>query len=696
MSISRSVSQFVSPRAVSTVLAAHLAVTAIWADSKHMPVHTQAAPVVITISRGLPHSPLTVVANPQQPRQPMPASDGADYLETIAGFATLRNGGANGDPVFRGMFGSRLNLLSDGGAMPGACPSRMDPAASYIRPETYDKLIITKGPQSVVWGTGSAATVRFEREPARFLEPGAWGEISLLGGSAGRFDRNLDAAAGAADGYLRVLASRSSADDYRDGNGDRIPSRWDKWSADLLLGWTPDASTVLELGIGAGDGEARYGGRGMDGSQFRRESLSLRFQREFEAAGQQAALRDIDARLYYNYADHVMDNYSLRQPSGTGMMAGPMASNVDRRTVGGRLAGTWRGGGWQFEAGIDGQHSEHRGRMGMDIGTYDDGPWLTDAVLQSVGVFGEVTRELPGAAKLVAGLRLDQVAARDERAQLGRAMNLRPNPTAGERREATLGSGFIRYERALAGATAYVGLGHSSRFPDYWELYSPDQGPDGSVNAFEAVDPERTAQLDLGMHYQRGAVSAWATAYAGVVEDFMLFRYWHGMMGMVMTEADNIDARIAGMEWGAGYQLTQRWSVDSSVAWAWGENRSDGRPLPQMPPLEARFTLAWQHANWSASALWRVVARQGRVAPDQGNVAGKDFGDSSGFGVFSVNAAWQASESLGLSAAVDNLFDKAYAEHLNLAGNAGFGFPDDPQRLKEPGRTLWVRMDLRF
>ena len=29
-----------------------------------------------------------------------------------------------------------------------------------------------------------------------------------------------------------------------------------------------------------------------------------------------------------------MDNYTLRTPSGTGMMAGPMASNVDRRTLG--------------------------------------------------------------------------------------------------------------------------------------------------------------------------------------------------------------------------------------------------------------------------------------------------------------------------------------------------------------------------
>lgn len=70
----------------------------------------------------------TFVTDPKLPRQPVPASDGADYLKTIPGFALLRSGGTNGDPVLRGMFGSRLNLMTNDGALSGACPSRMDNA----------------------------------------------------------------------------------------------------------------------------------------------------------------------------------------------------------------------------------------------------------------------------------------------------------------------------------------------------------------------------------------------------------------------------------------------------------------------------------------------------------------------------------------------------------------------------------------
>src|SRR5690606_18110415 len=99
-----------------------------------------------------PVASLTWVTDPRLPRQPVPASDGADYLKTVPGFATLRSGGTNGDPVLRGQFGSRLNLLAGDGALMGACPSRMDNAMSYVSPETYDRLTIVKGPQTVLWG----------------------------------------------------------------------------------------------------------------------------------------------------------------------------------------------------------------------------------------------------------------------------------------------------------------------------------------------------------------------------------------------------------------------------------------------------------------------------------------------------------------------------------------------------------------
>lgn len=279
------------------------------------------------------HSPLVIVTSPKTPRQPVPASDGADYLKTIPGFSQIRNGGTNGDVVFRGMFGSRIKILTDGAETLGACPSRMDAPTSYISPESFDLLTVVKGPQSVLWGPGaSAGTILFEREQPHFDQENLKGNASLLVGSNGRWDKNLDVSLGNEQGYLRMLGNQSQAGNYKDGNGTRVPSKWDKWNADVALGWTPDADTLLELTAGKGDGEASYAGRGMDGSQFLRESLGARF----EKSNIGDVLDKIEAKVYYNYVNHIMDNNTLRTPP---MMA--MFSNLDRRTMGGRVMGTW-------------------------------------------------------------------------------------------------------------------------------------------------------------------------------------------------------------------------------------------------------------------------------------------------------------------------------------------------------------------
>lgn len=666
-------------------LLAPLAFAAETGHEGHIHDTAELSPTVITAIA--PSSPLTVVTNPKDPRQPVPASDGGDYLKTIPGFSVIRAGGTNGDPVLRGMFGSRLNILTNGGMMLGACPGRMDAPTSYISPETYDRLTVIKGPQSVIWGPGgSAGTILFERDPEKFGELGSRVNGSVLAGSNGRFDKVLDAAAGNQLGYVRFVGNQSHSDDFEDGNGDTVPSRWDKWNGDVSLGWTPDADTLLELTAGKGDGEARSAGRGMDGSQFKRESLGLRF----EKSNLGEVLDKVEAQVYYNYADHVMDNYTLRTPSGSGMMGMPMVSNVDRRTMGARIKATWRWADVQLISGIDAQTNEHRQRGGMGVNAHKGQPWTKDADFHNYGAFGELTWYATGEDRLITGARLDRASARDFR---------KGSATEGDTRADTLPSGFVRYEHDLAAipATTYIGLGHTQRFPDYWELFSPKRAPAGSVNAFDGIKPEKTTQLDFGIQYRDERLEAWASGYVSQIRDYILFDYQRNMMGNLTSQAQNIDARIMGGELGAAYKLTENWKADATLAYAWGKNSSDGKALPQMPPLESRLGLTYSRDTWSVGALWRLVAEQNRIAQNQGNVVGKDYDKSAGFGVFSLNGAYKVNNNLKLSAGVDNLFDKAYAEHLNLAGNAGFGYPaNSTQPVNEPGRTFWTKVDFSF
>ncbi|WP_334177982.1 TonB-dependent copper receptor [Pseudoxanthomonas sp.] len=660
-------------------------------------VHAEAAGDAATLDRVVvtasPVSPLTYETDPTLPRQPVPASDGADYLKTIPGFTALRNGGTNGDPVLRGMFGSRLNLLTNDGSMPGACPARMDNPLSYVAPETYDRLVVVKGPQTVLWGPGaSAGTVRFERDTPRFDAPGLRIDGSLLAGSHGRNDQVVNATAGARQGYARLSANRSEADDYRDGDGRRVPSAWKKWNTDLALGWTPDADTLLEFNAGVGDGEARYAGRGMDGSMFRRDSLGLRFEKR-DLPG---VLDTLEASVFRNEADHVMDNYTLREPNPMSAMPMPVAANVDRRTEGGRAALAAKGDRWELTGGVDAQRSRHRQRSAMGVDAYRAQPWETDAQFQTRGVFAEGSWRIADHRRLVAGARADRVEVQDRRSTAG--MMGMPNPTAGLIRRQTLPGGFVRFEHDAAAVPVawYAGVGHTERMPDYWELFSADRGPMGAPNAFAGIAPEKTTQLDVGLQYRSTRLDAWVSAYAGRIDDYILFSYMAGGMMGTMSSVANVDARVRGAEAGIEWRPGEGWTLGGTLAHAWGENRDSGRALPQMPPLEARLTAAYEGPRWSAGVLLRAVAQQDRVAIDQGNVVGRDLGPSAGFATLALNGGYRFSDRVKLIAGIDNVFDRTYNEHLNLSGSADFGYPADPVRINEPGRTAWVKLQLAY
>ncbi|HJE74004.1 MAG TPA: TonB-dependent copper receptor, partial [Acinetobacter johnsonii] len=606
---------FLQPLAAAISLACFSSVVfAAEADSAHI-----LAPIVVTAQQGNDAHGLIVHADPKQPTQPIPAVDGAAYLQSIVGFNQIKNGGANGDVTFRGMFGSRIKILTDGTENLGACPGRMDNPASYVSPESYDKITVVKGPQTVQYAhTGSAATVIFEREPEQLTSAKPYrGQASAMLGSYGRLDQNVEAAVGDETKYARLNANRSIADSYQDGAGNTVPSDWEKWNADLALGWTPNEDTWIELKGGKSDGEAVYAGRSMDGSKFARESLGLHVEKK--NIGE--VIKKVEAQVDYSYNDHVMDNFSLRKFNPADGMSMPMASNVARRTLNARVAMTQDWGKLQLISGIDSQKNEHTKRSGSLMSPYQNKARVGDMDFESYGAFGELSYAFNDQHKLVTGARLDQA----------KIDNL---ATDTERKE-TLPSGFIRIESELAEhVKTYAGLGYVERVPDYWELFSTKYHQ-STGTTFADLENEKTAQFDAGYQYEQGAFKSWASVYAGLIQDYILVKYVPVIsMGKTKYEARsrNVDATIAGAEVGVAYQLTDQIQADISAMYAWGENTTDHTALPQIAPLEGRFNLRYVQEKYNLGLLWRVVAAQDRTSYREGNIIGYDLEDSKSFG----------------------------------------------------------------
>lgn len=626
----------------------------------------QLQPVVVTAV--LMRDPYTLVTDPRQPRLPLPAHDGGAYLKSIPGFTVSRKGGTGGDPELRGLGGGRLNVMLDDAQILGGCGMRMDPPTAYVFPESYDEILVVKGPQSVRYGASVAGMVHFDRAPTRFTEATTTGFGSVIAGSFGRRDFVGDITTGDRIGYVRLIGTSSTQDNYDDGAGREVHSEYQRWSTTATLGWTPDEQTLVEFSAERSDAEAAYDDRPMDGVIFDRTGYTLRAERSDLAPW----LSSVEALAFYNYVDHVMDNYTLRAPP---MM--PMVNYPDRRTVGARVAADMRlGDGWEVATGADWAENRHRMNqiMGTDAFNWRAIPREDNAEFEDSGIFVELERPIGARSRLNAGLRRDrrESVARDP-VDFGGAPN-------GTRVTSNQDSGFVRFSHQLAArpVTVHAGLGRAERAPDFWELRRDF-----------TLDTETLTQLDLGATLRTDRVSATLAMFYGEFEDYVLIV----RPGLESTEARNVDADTRGLEADLTFRITSAWRMTATAAWVRSNNNTDDVPLAQTPPLEGTLSLDYQVESRFAGLLLRGVARQDRIHPGYGTIYSLDTTETPGFAVISAYGGWRRGEQLTVTAGIDNLLDRAYSEHIQR-GSAELGA--STRRIFEPGRTLWLRIATGF
>ena len=626
-------------------------------------------------------APLTVTLDPKASYSPAPATDGAGLLKSVPGFAVTRKGGSGGDPLLRGLGAGRLDILVDGTSVYGGCGGRMDPPTAYLFPETFDRVTVLKGPQSVQHGpVPVAGSVLFERETPQFGAPGVEGDVSLLVGSRHRVDGGATVTAGSALGYVRLSGQYNDSHDYRDGAGQRVHSAATRRSGAATVGFTPDDKTLIEFGYDVSRGEGAYADRMMDGVKFDRDAWRIKLERRDIAPW----LEKLSASYYRSYVDHVMDNYSLRRLSGMAMV-----SNPDREVEGGRLAAALRLGELNLDVGADFLRDWHTFRSGRGMsGAVADAAYQSatrdpDMKLANTGVFVEGRYPLNAATRVLAGLRHDRAEATDQRSAA-------KSSTGGQTDTRDLNGGFVRLEHQPSAAlTLFAGYGQAERAPDYWERSKQV----GTVSSFNQVAPETNRQLDAGALWQSGALQASASLFYSRIDDFILIES-KGGMGAV---ARNVDATRYGGEAELNWRFAKNWKAGSALAWVWGSNDSDKRPLGQTPPLEWRLSLGYDDAVWSAGGLLRLVARQTRLDPGRGNVIGQDLADpAGGFATLALHAGYKPRKDVQLTAGVDNLFDRAYAEAISRGGASVADYGPATLRVNEPGRTWWLKGKYSF
>lgn len=647
-----------------------LAVSQAWADTDPVPEETVTlSPVTVTGTQQEKANRVTF--NPKAALQPLPAGDGADLLQSVPNMSIIRKGGSSGDPLFRGLGGSRLSVNADDQFIYGGCGMRMDPPTAYIHPNSFDKVVVTKGPQTVTQGMGLVSgSVQFIRKDPDFTEKPYNINATLTAGSNDRLDGSLEAEFGGKYGYVRTNISHNEADDYKDGDGNRIHSNFKRDSQMLQLGVTPTENTTIAGTYERSRAKVAYADRRVDGSKFDRDAWNIRFtQRNLTPW-----FSELELRYGKSEIDHVMDTYSMRTIYDRAGKQIKGANNPKRNTDTGRLKATFDWDKLNLQTGLDYLDDVHVARMERGGEGYSHKPYMPNQSFKQWGVFTEAAWQQTDNQRWVAGLRHDQVKAHYDTARV-------TDPVL-KYQKFNLNSGFLRWERNTDnGLKYYAGFGIAERAPDYWErLHSENK----------AIRAEQNRQIDAGIIWKRPNLHASVSVFGSNIKDFIMME----RQGMMNFNVRNINASRFGGEAEVKWTFAPNWEVGTSLAYTHGKNRTDGKPLAQTPPLEWNNTLAFDNGKFSAGALWRVVAKQNRYSKGQGNIVGQDIGASSGFGVLSLNAGWKFSKYATLQGGVDNVFNKTYAEFVSRGGDPSAG--TQTMRVNEPGRTAWLRLQAKF
>lgn len=604
-----------------------------------------------------------------------------DLLARLPGVRMIQRANFAAEPVVRGYGGGQVALTIDGMPVYGACVDKMDPASSYVEPENLAAVEVAKGAGDLSRGSQIGGAVDLVTERPRFGVPlAAEGEVGV---ESNGLARRVRGAAGWSSGPLavRVSGSYRGSGDYAPGGGEAIEtSGYEKRNlaaaAALRLG---DGHTLTAQLLTDDAWLVGYPALLMDAVLAQARIGSA----EYEGHG--LGLDRIDAKLYRNRVEHVMDDRFrnvLARETMRGMYM-PMAGSSD--VWGGRLEAdkTVAGTGLALTADV------HRLRQFGDMTMYSLYPGVRDMVLLNVGdveaVNGALTlearRPLTDRLTVSASARLDATARDVGREEIRQLFERRTGSDDVARRllvpsvSATAAYALsprtqLRLTVADAGRLPTVVEQYGHYVYNYVDGYFYTGDPD--------LAPERSRQLEVGVAHAGARFAVEAAAYAHQLADVVVGLADADVVGGLAGSTyrfrlyDNADRGwMAGGEASALARLGRGVEAVASMSAAFGQNTTFGEPLPMVPPVGGVAALRYDRGGVFGEV-------EGRWALAQHRVARFTYAErpTDGFAVFAVRGGWRPSGALAglwLQAGVENVLDAYYQEHLAISDLAARG-----------------------
>jgi len=618
------------------------------------------------------------------------APEPVSRLDSEPSVSLSRLGGRGLDPVIRGQGQERVDVLLDGMRVEGACPNRMDPPTSRLSSALPQVLEVRTSNRTLRWGPIAGGQVVATTAAPTFANGNrTTGHLTIGGADNGEGKLvNGSAAVGDRDNYFRLSAGYEEAEDYEDGDGNEVRSAFENTEGRLDGAWTADNGLYVKGMVSRQEERDVKYASGMDAPKTDTDMYRLELGAPLASGGWKLMAWQADV-------DHVMDNFSLREPPVKMGMPMKMQTLSETRTQGARLVlDQTIDYTKDIAVGVDVESNTWDATMynGMDLTNEASFLW-PDVERDRVGVFAEAFHRIRVNMRLGAGIRYDRVEMDANRAD--ETFTMKPNAmpmSPASIYENVYGvtdtnvtddniSGFMTGEwRVSPMNTLELIASHSVRSPGVNERYVT-KGTAWVGNP--DLETEKHHKLELSLAGQNDGWHWRPAVWIDEVDDFVL-RY---EPAPDVIRYRNIDARLLGVEGELGWS-NGTWSATGKLASVRGTNNDTDQPLPQIPPVQYIQTLGWHHMGHTVQAEWMLARRQDRIDEE----SGLDPGPSPGYGVFSLNGSHPLMDYLTLSWAVDNVFDKTWAPHVSREDL----FTGEAYRVNEPGRTFRAALTARW
>ena len=637
--------------------------------------------------------------------------DSAELLKRAVGANVVRNGPITGMAQYRGMSRMRISSRINGQFISPGGPNWMDPPLSYAPAAHLESLEVHRGIASVGAGMETiGGVVDANTWQGRFSDDGTLFEGRIRAGAHSVNDASLLSGAFVVSNQnhrLKLSGLTEQANDAEFADGEILPTEYERNRVDVGYGLKL-GQHQFQLDYGRNEtGDAGTPALPMDIEYI--DSDLAGFNYRFEADGW-----NLDGRIWWSEIDHGMTNYHLRTPPAAGSRY--RRNTTDVENLGFSLVLDVQG--WRF--GIDGHNEVHNSDIDNPNNPMFFVTNFNEAERQLLGVFAEKQFDFADSWQLELGGRYnrveidaDEVNATPAMMGMPPAVALRAAFNDADRNKIDNNVDLVAKLRFEAGDSLsyYLGAGRKSRAPSYQEryLWLPLQATAGLADGRTYtgnldLDSEVAHEIEAGLDFDSGGFHLAPRLFYRDVTDYIqggessnmaaiLFVRMMNMMNGTSApdplEFQNVDAEFYGFDVDWRWQFAERWALTGVLNYVRGKTEGDN--AYRVPPVNGLVALDYRAPRWGIGAETLFAGRQNKVAAFNGEP------ETAGYATFNLHGHWQVSQLIRLSAGVENLTDKVYADHLaginRVNGNPAIAVGE---RLPGYGRNFFARFDLNF